>query len=126
MIIFLLLSFYKTSLYPHNHIFPICFISHKKKRSKMELAMDEKWKLSKRGSRSYNGSSKAIMVGDSSNNNGSVLKRSMTLKERGERRSNGSGRSFSGRCARLVKEQRARFYIMRRCVTMLICWRDYS
>ncbi|GMY08483.1 small polypeptide DEVIL 11-like [Fagus crenata] len=34
--------------------------------------------------------------------------------------------SFTRKCARLVKEQRARFYIMRRCVTMLICWRDYS
>lgn len=40
----------------------------------------------------------------------------------------GKGRrpSFPGRCARLVKEQRARFYIMRRCVTMLVCWRDYA
>ncbi|OEL12864.1 hypothetical protein BAE44_0026115 [Dichanthelium oligosanthes] len=38
----------------------------------------------------------------------------------------GGGRSFSGRCARLVKEQRARFYIMRRCVTMLVCWREYA
>ncbi|KAF8775346.1 hypothetical protein HU200_004758 [Digitaria exilis] len=38
----------------------------------------------------------------------------------------GKGLSFSGRCARLVKEQRARFYIMRRCVTMLVCWREYS
>ncbi|KAF6150321.1 hypothetical protein GIB67_034020 [Kingdonia uniflora] len=34
--------------------------------------------------------------------------------------------SFSRKCASLVKEQRARFYIMRRCVTMLICWRDYA
>ncbi|KAL5226449.1 hypothetical protein ABZP36_014714 [Zizania latifolia] len=34
--------------------------------------------------------------------------------------------SFSGRCARLFKEQRARFYIMRRCVTMLLCWREYA
>ncbi|CAD6229165.1 unnamed protein product [Miscanthus lutarioriparius] len=40
--------------------------------------------------------------------------------------SGGKGRSFSGRCARLVKEQRARFYIMRRCVTMLVCWRKYA
>ncbi|KAG8078460.1 hypothetical protein GUJ93_ZPchr0007g4470 [Zizania palustris] len=43
---------------------------------------------------------------------------------------NGGGKSrpssFSGRCARLVKEQRARFYIMRRCVTMLVCWREYA
>ena len=43
----------------------------------------------------------------------------------------GSGKSggrpsFSGRCARLFKEQRARFYIMRRCVTMLVCWREYA
>ena len=38
----------------------------------------------------------------------------------------GKGRSFSGRCARLVKEQRARFYIMRRCVTMLVRWREYA
>ena len=34
--------------------------------------------------------------------------------------------SFSSRCAGLVKEQRARFYIMRRCVTMLVCWKDCS
>ncbi|CAN6348158.1 unnamed protein product [Urochloa humidicola] len=33
-------------------------------------------------------------------------------------------RSVPGRLASLVKEQRARFYIMRRCVTMLVCWRD--
>ncbi|KAF8021583.1 hypothetical protein BT93_G1895 [Corymbia citriodora subsp. variegata] len=35
-----------------------------------------------------------------------------------------SCRSFKRRCSRLVKEQRARFYILRRCVTMLICWHD--
>ncbi|XAR72131.1 hypothetical protein NMG60_11018659 [Bertholletia excelsa] len=33
-------------------------------------------------------------------------------------------RSFGGRCSRLVKEQRARFYILRRCVIMLVCWND--
>ncbi|KAI4302398.1 hypothetical protein MLD38_038147 [Melastoma candidum] len=32
--------------------------------------------------------------------------------------------AFSDKCARLVKEQRARFYIVRRCVTMLLCWHD--
>lgn len=32
--------------------------------------------------------------------------------------------AFRRRCGRLVKEQRARFYILRRCVTMLICWRE--
>ncbi|KAL8538659.1 hypothetical protein ACS0TY_000610 [Phlomoides rotata] len=34
-------------------------------------------------------------------------------------------RSFRRRCGRLVKEQRARFYILRRCVIMLICWQDH-
>ncbi|KVI06956.1 DVL-like protein [Cynara cardunculus var. scolymus] len=33
--------------------------------------------------------------------------------------------TFTRKCAGLVKEQRARFYIMRRCVSMLVCWRDY-
>ncbi|CAM0955208.1 unnamed protein product [Alopecurus aequalis] len=32
--------------------------------------------------------------------------------------------SFARRCARLVREQRARLYIARRCVTMLACWRE--
>ncbi|KAI3458946.1 hypothetical protein Pfo_015609 [Paulownia fortunei] len=35
-------------------------------------------------------------------------------------------RSFGRRCGRLVKEQRARFYILRRCVVMLLCWQDCS
>ncbi|KAK7305755.1 hypothetical protein VNO77_43665 [Canavalia gladiata] len=34
--------------------------------------------------------------------------------------------AFARKCATLVKEQRARFYIMRRCVIMLICWHQYS
>ncbi|RWW10613.1 hypothetical protein GW17_00025838 [Ensete ventricosum] len=62
---------------------------------KMELCMDEKWKLSAKGSRREAG------------------RRSMA-------------ETFSRRWASLVKEQRSRFYIMRRCVVMLICWRDYS
>ncbi|TKY61170.1 DEVIL protein [Spatholobus suberectus] len=32
------------------------------------------------------------------------------------------GRGFSNKCASLVKEQRARLYILRRCATMLLCW----
>ncbi|URE07056.1 DVL family [Musa troglodytarum] len=30
--------------------------------------------------------------------------------------------SFSRRCRLLVREQKARFYILRRCVMMLVCW----
>ncbi|RWV79981.1 hypothetical protein GW17_00058809 [Ensete ventricosum] len=47
------------------------------------------------------------------------------LCKTGMRREGAASRSFSSRCGRLAKEQRARFYIMRRCVTMLVCWRDY-
>ncbi|WVY95637.1 hypothetical protein V8G54_027788 [Vigna mungo] len=33
-------------------------------------------------------------------------------------------KSFGRSCSRLTREHRARFYILRRCVTMLICWQD--
>uniref|UniRef100_A0A2C9UZB0 Uncharacterized protein n=1 Tax=Manihot esculenta TaxID=3983 RepID=A0A2C9UZB0_MANES len=29
---------------------------------------------------------------------------------------------FTTKCASLIKEQRARIYILRRCATMLLCW----
>ncbi|KAK9228421.1 hypothetical protein WN944_021371 [Citrus x changshan-huyou] len=32
------------------------------------------------------------------------------------------GHGFTTKCAALVKEQRARMYILRRCATMLLCW----
>ncbi|CAN6485655.1 unnamed protein product [Victoria cruziana] len=34
----------------------------------------------------------------------------------------GKQRCFTRRCSRLVKEQKARLYILRRCATMLVCW----
>ncbi|KAL5755438.1 hypothetical protein ACOSP7_019866 [Xanthoceras sorbifolium] len=40
------------------------------------------------------------------------------LKAPAKRKGNG----FSTKCASLVKEQRARLYILRRCATMLLCW----
>lgn len=70
---------------------------------------DDKWKLSKKevSSRSSRSSSSTTLTNNSSSST--------------QRRS-----SFTRKCASLVKEQRARFYIMRRCVTMLLCWRDYT
>ncbi|KAJ7951414.1 ROTUNDIFOLIA like [Quillaja saponaria] len=32
------------------------------------------------------------------------------------------GYGFCNKCASLVKQQRARLYILRRCATMLLCW----
>ncbi|KAJ0966598.1 hypothetical protein J5N97_023515 [Dioscorea zingiberensis] len=42
----------------------------------------------------------------------------------GRRRDPGS--SFGRRCAMLVREQRAKFYILRRCIIMLVCWREHA
>ncbi|GFS39182.1 ROTUNDIFOLIA like 2 [Actinidia rufa] len=33
---------------------------------------------------------------------------------------------FARKCGSLAKEQRARFYIMKRCVTMLVCWHNHG
>ncbi|MED6164010.1 Small polypeptide DEVIL 11 [Stylosanthes scabra] len=75
------------------------------------LYFDEKWKLSKKETCS-----------SLRTNSGSFMK---TQHMRNKNSSNNKC-AFASKCARLVKEQRARFYIMRRCVTMLICWREYS
>ncbi|KAJ7003363.1 hypothetical protein NC653_008557 [Populus alba x Populus x berolinensis] len=47
-------------------------------------------------------------------------KSSEAKKAPATRRSKGHG--FTNKCAALVKEQRARIYILRRCATMLLCW----
>ncbi|CAN6348157.1 unnamed protein product [Urochloa humidicola] len=75
----------------------------------MEMYMDDKWKLSS----SRKGSRRSAAVDEGS---------PRSLKGRASR--GPASRSVPGRLASMVKEQRARFYIMRRCVTMLVCWRD--
>ncbi|XP_059429254.1 small polypeptide DEVIL 13-like [Corylus avellana] len=37
-----------------------------------------------------------------------------------------SSSSISRKCSSLAKEQKARFYIMRRCVAMLVCWHKHG
>ncbi|KAE8669282.1 peptidyl-prolyl cis-trans isomerase FKBP20-1-like isoform X1 [Hibiscus syriacus] len=64
--------------------------------------LDEKWKLSKRESLSS-----------------SSYSSSFTARSR-------QRCAFTRKCAKFVKKQRARFYIMRRCVAMLVCWRDFA
>ena len=46
------------------------------------------------------------------------------LRARAASRGLATRSSVPGRLASMVREQRARFYIMRRCVTMLVCWKD--
>ncbi|XP_066354816.1 small polypeptide DEVIL 11-like [Miscanthus floridulus] len=79
----------------------------------MEMCLDEKWKLS---SSSKKGSRRSAAVAPATSE----------ASPRGRTSSTGpAARSVvPGRLASLVKEQGARFYIMRRCVTMLVCWRD--
>ncbi|KQJ86190.1 hypothetical protein BRADI_4g03864v3 [Brachypodium distachyon] len=84
----------------------------------MEMWMDDKWKMSKKGSR-RSSSSAAVAPAAAAGSSSPVGLKGRTGPPR-----RGSGRSVPGRLARLAKEQRARFYIMRRCVTMLVCWRD--
>ncbi|KAL6507903.1 hypothetical protein OROGR_024098 [Orobanche gracilis] len=35
-----------------------------------------------------------------------------------------SCRSIGGKCSHLAKKQRAKFYILRRCIAMLVCWNE--
>ncbi|THU45351.1 hypothetical protein C4D60_Mb02t17000 [Musa balbisiana] len=75
--------------------------------------MDEKSKLSKKGSRSWKGSA-SVQEGRRKRRSSSSMATATATRS-----------PFASRCSRLVKEQRARFYIISRCVTMLVCWRDY-
>ncbi|CAJ2646684.1 unnamed protein product [Trifolium pratense] len=36
------------------------------------------------------------------------------------------GESVHSRCYTMVKEHKSRFYIIRRCIMMLICWHKYD
>ncbi|KFK36861.1 hypothetical protein AALP_AA4G181100 [Arabis alpina] len=77
-----------------------------------QFHLDEKWKLSKKDS----GASRITRSSSTS---------SFSFNGGGNKKTEKQRRcAFTRKCARLVKEQRARFYIMRRCVIMLICWRD--
>ncbi|XP_057486711.1 small polypeptide DEVIL 16-like [Actinidia eriantha] len=35
-----------------------------------------------------------------------------------------SSSSFGEKCSHLAKKQRAKFYILRRCIAMLVCWHE--
>ncbi|KAK9126988.1 hypothetical protein Scep_015834 [Stephania cephalantha] len=86
--------------------------------------MDDKWKLSKK-----EGASKSCRASSTTTSSNLLLRNSSSKSTRSLHRSSSttsSRVSFTRKCASLVKEQRAKFYIMRRCVTMLVCWRDYS
>lgn len=51
------------------------------------------------------------------------------IKESEEHNSNNnssenSSKSFGKKCSHIAKKQRAKFYIVRRCIAMLVCWHE--
>ncbi len=37
-----------------------------------------------------------------------------------------SGKSFGKICSKVAKKQRTKFYILRRCIAMPVCWHERS
>lgn len=110
------------------------------------LYMDEKWKLSKKELCSASSSSSShhhASTSSSSSSGKSAFTRSFStrssssksplLQKSASTKNNHLPRSFSQKgssisrkCSSLAKEQKARFYIMRRCVAMLMCWHKHG
>ncbi|KAL5768902.1 hypothetical protein ACOSP7_015450 [Xanthoceras sorbifolium] len=44
--------------------------------------------------------------------------------QRGRKNHKKSG--FRKRCLSMAKQQKTRFYILGRCISMLLCWHDHS
>ncbi|KAF3454673.1 hypothetical protein FNV43_RR05121 [Rhamnella rubrinervis] len=103
--------------------------------------MDEKWKVSKKDSHSSGtaSSSKNVFARSSStrscssSTSKSPLLRSFSTKSSSSSnskcplpRSFSQKNSISRKCSSLAKEHKARFYIMRRCVAMLVCWHKHG
>ncbi|KAL5055843.1 hypothetical protein RYX36_036525 [Vicia faba] len=102
--------------------------------------MDEKWKLSKK-EKSSTSSTKSSIFSRSCSTRGSSSKSPLLSKSLSQKCSSTSNnnnndnlsRSYSQKspsigkkCTNIAKEQKARFYIMRRCVAMLVCWHKHG
>ncbi|XP_071903517.1 uncharacterized protein [Coffea arabica] len=113
----------------------------------MEHYMDEKWKLSRDdpNNHSYSSSSKSYLrksvsqkssttksplARSSSQKNSSVRpplsrsssQRSSPTKSSLSRSSSKRCSEFTRKCSSMAKEQRAKFYIVKRCIAMLLRW----
>ncbi|KAK8490417.1 hypothetical protein V6N11_083561 [Hibiscus sabdariffa] len=105
--------------------------------------MDEKWKLSKKEApgthcsssskfslaRSFSTksvSSKSPLLRSSSQKNSCSSSSSSSSSKCPLPRSFSQKPSISRKCSSMAKEQKARFYIMRRCVAMLVCWHKHG
>ncbi|XP_023532334.1 uncharacterized protein LOC111794522 [Cucurbita pepo subsp. pepo] len=98
--------------------------------------MEEKWKLSRKESSSSSSSSSKSFFSRTSSSKLPLL-RSLSHKHTPSassakspsdlrRSSSQKSPSIGHKCSSLAKEQKARFYIMRRCVAMLVCWHKHG
>ncbi|KAK1428707.1 hypothetical protein QVD17_17546 [Tagetes erecta] len=109
-----------------------------------DQCMDKKWKLSKEDpcnhsskspsflrSMSHKTSSKSPLLRSFSTKS-SFFSRSSSQKNNNKspcdlsRSSSQKCANFTRKCGHLAKEQKARFYIVKRCVTMLVCWKKHG
>lgn len=100
------------------------------------MVMDEKWKISKKEVCNSGSSSKFALPRSFSSK--SVSSKAPLLRSSSQKSSSSSNKSplprsfsqksssISRKCSSLAKEQKARFYIMRRCVAMLVCWHKHG
>ncbi|XVF05482.1 hypothetical protein REPUB_Repub05bG0175900 [Reevesia pubescens] len=105
--------------------------------------MDEKWKISKKeASAGIHCSSSSKFSLTRSFSTKSISSKSPLLRSSSQKSSCSSSSSsskcplprsysqksssISRKCSSLAKEQKARFYIMRRCVAMLVCWHKHG
>ncbi|XP_054814148.1 small polypeptide DEVIL 13 [Prosopis cineraria] len=103
--------------------------------------MDDKWKVSKKergqssSSQAWNCNEGNPLFARSASTSNSPLLRSLSHKTPSSSSNSKSSlpRSFSQKnsssigkkCTDLAKEHKARFYIIRRCVAMLVCWHKH-
>ncbi|KAL1545134.1 small polypeptide DEVIL 13 [Salvia divinorum] len=90
----------------------------------MDYYMDEKWKLSKED-RPHSSSKpcKSSLQKSFSTKNPSGLSRSTSSKSSLPRSSSQRCSGFTRKCTNMAKEQKAKFYIVKRCISMLVSWK---
>ncbi|KAF5821562.1 hypothetical protein HanRHA438_Chr01g0015721 [Helianthus annuus] len=100
--------------------------------------MDKKWKLSKEDPCNHSSKSSSFLRSMSQKSSTkSPLLRSFSTKSPSQknnkyspcelsRSSSQKCANFTRKCGHLAKEQKARFYIVKRCVTMLVCWKKHG
>ncbi|KAM0001233.1 hypothetical protein Hdeb2414_s0384g00881961 [Helianthus debilis subsp. tardiflorus] len=101
--------------------------------------MDKKWKLSKEDPCNHSSKSSSFLRSMSQKSSTkSPLLRSFSTKSPSQKNNNKYSpcelsrsssqkcANFTRKCGHLAKEQKARFYIVKRCVTMLVCWKKHG